>query len=80
MDASELQPVEQFLALHSPFDTLPKEIIQYCAKMITIGYYTKASAFVEFDKDNPKLYLVRSGAFEVRDPEGVLVDRIGEGE
>ncbi|ABI71399.1 cyclic nucleotide-binding/CBS domain-containing protein [Shewanella sp. SG44-2] len=80
MDASELQPVEQFLAAHSPFDTLPKESIQYCARKISIGYYSKASAFVEFDKDNPKLYIVRSGAFEVRDPEGVLVDRVGEGE
>ncbi|MGL4895033.1 MAG: DUF294 nucleotidyltransferase-like domain-containing protein, partial [Shewanella sp.] len=40
----------------------------------------KASGFVQFDADAPKLYLVRSGAFEVRDPEGVLLDRVAEGE
>ncbi|MGI2171311.1 DUF294 nucleotidyltransferase-like domain-containing protein [Shewanella sp. MF05960] len=80
MDASELQPVEQFLAAHSPFDSLPAEVISRCAKNITVGYYSKASAFVEFDTQNPKLYIVRSGAFEVRDPEGILVDRVAEGE
>lgn len=80
MDASELQPVEQFLAAHSPFDSLPAEVISHCAKNITVGYYSKASGFVEFNKENPKLYIVRSGAFEVRDPEGVLVDRVAEGE
>ncbi|UAL41442.1 DUF294 nucleotidyltransferase-like domain-containing protein [Shewanella inventionis] len=80
MDASELQPVEQFLAAHPPFDSLPAQVISYCAKNIIVGYYSKASAFVTFDKDNPKLYIVRSGAFEVRDPEGVLVDRVAEGE
>ncbi|MCL1143887.1 DUF294 nucleotidyltransferase-like domain-containing protein [Shewanella gaetbuli] len=80
MNASELQPIEQFLQTHAPFDALPDDVISRCAREITIGYYAKASAFVEFDPINPKLYLVRSGAFEVRDPQGVLVDRVAEGE
>lgn len=80
MNASELQPVVQFLKGLVPFDTLPDEVVLRCAKAITIGYYSKASGYVSFDANAPKLYIVRSGAFEVRDPEGVLVDRVGEGE
>ena len=80
MNASELQPIEQFLQTHAPFDVLCAALIARCAREINIGYYAKASAFVEFDPVNPKLYLVRSGAFEVRDPQGVLVDRVAEGE
>lgn len=80
MNASELQPIEQFLRTHAPFDVLSKALVERCAREINIGYYAKASAFVEFDPHNPKLYLVRSGAFEVRDPQGVLVDRVAEGE
>lgn len=80
MNASELQPIEQFLQTHAPFTLLTSSLIERCARGISIGYYAKASAFVEFDAVNPKLYLVRSGAFEVRDPQGVLVDRVAEGE
>ncbi|PIW58837.1 DUF294 nucleotidyltransferase-like domain-containing protein [Shewanella sp. CG12_big_fil_rev_8_21_14_0_65_47_15] len=80
MNASELQPVVQFLKSIVPFDTLADETVLRCAKAVTIGYYSKASRYVTFDANAPKLYIVRSGAFEVRDPEGVLVDRVGEGE
>ncbi|MGL4748131.1 MAG: DUF294 nucleotidyltransferase-like domain-containing protein, partial [Shewanella sp.] len=80
MNASELQPVVQFLTSTAPFDTFSEELIRRCARAVIIGYYSKASGFVQFDADAPKLYLVRSGAFEVRDPEGVLLDRVAEGE
>ncbi|MCS6206745.1 DUF294 nucleotidyltransferase-like domain-containing protein [Shewanella baltica] len=80
MNASELQPVVQFLQGLVPFDTLPEDVVVRCAKAVTVGYYSKASGYVNFDANSPKLYMVRSGAFEVRDPEGVLVDRVGEGE
>jgi CBS domain-containing protein len=80
MNASELQPIEQFLQTHAPFDLLSAALIERCARGISIGYYAKTAKFVEFDPIDPKLYLVRSGAFEVRDPQGVLVDRVAEGE
>ncbi|MBB1268030.1 DUF294 nucleotidyltransferase-like domain-containing protein [Shewanella sp. SR44-3] len=80
MDASELQPIEDFLSSIAPFNALSADTIAQCARQLTIGYYTKAMGFVNFDPIAPKLYLVRSGAFEVRDPDGVLVDRVAEGE
>ncbi|MCH1930672.1 DUF294 nucleotidyltransferase-like domain-containing protein [Shewanella sp. A25] len=80
MNASELQPVVQFLASIHPFNALPEDKLLRCAKAVTVGYYSKATAYVTFDAQAPKLYMVRSGAFEVRDPDGVLVDRVAEGE
>ncbi|QYJ80080.1 DUF294 nucleotidyltransferase-like domain-containing protein [Shewanella acanthi] len=80
MNASELQPVVHFLASIHPFNALSEDKLLRCAKAVSIGYYSKATAYVTFDAQAPKLYLVRSGAFEVRDPEGVLVDRVAEGE
>ena len=80
MNASELQPVVQFLQGLVPFDTLAEDALLRCAKAVTVGYYSKASGYVTFNINTPKLYMVRSGAFEVRDPDGVLLDRVGEGE
>ncbi|MGL6124050.1 MAG: CBS domain-containing protein, partial [Shewanella sp.] len=80
MNASELQPVVQFLQGLAPFDTLSEDVLVRCARAVTVGYYSKASGYVNFDPQTPKLYMVRSGAFEVCDPDGVLVDRVGEGE
>ena len=72
MNASELQPVVQFLQGLVPFDALPKDVVVRCAKAVTVGYYSKASGYVHFDANSPKLYMVRSGAFEVRDPDDIL--------
>lgn len=80
MDASELQPVKDFLSTLVPFDTLSDASLVRCTKKLAIGYYSKANAYVPLDAENPQLYIVRSGAFEVTDKEGELIDRLGEGD
>ncbi|MCG9731285.1 DUF294 nucleotidyltransferase-like domain-containing protein [Shewanella sp. Isolate13] len=80
MDASELQPILQFLQERVPFGSLEGDALSRCCHALTIGYYSKASGFVPLDPANPQLYIVRSGAFEVRDKNGELLDRLGEGD
>ncbi|MCL1147622.1 DUF294 nucleotidyltransferase-like domain-containing protein [Shewanella marinintestina] len=80
MDASELQPITHFLQDRVPFDSLDEAALTRCCQALTIGYYSKASSHVPLDPDNPQLYIVRSGAFEVRDKNGELLDRLGEGD
>lgn len=80
MDASELQPIMQFLQQRVPFLSLDEEALLSGCRSLTIGYYSKASAFVPLDPLHPQLYIVRSGAFEVRDINGELLDRLGEGD
>ncbi|GIU28396.1 DUF294 nucleotidyltransferase-like domain-containing protein [Shewanella schlegeliana] len=80
MDASELQPITDFIQGLVPFDTLSNLTLDRCCKSLSVGYYSKASRFVPLDPNNPQLYIVRCGAFEVRDKNGELLDRLGEGD
>lgn len=80
MDASELQPISDFLSALTPFDSLSDAALQRCCRALTIGYYSKASGYVPLDEDHPQLYIVRTGAFEVRNQDGELVDRLGDGD
>ncbi|WP_108946813.1 DUF294 nucleotidyltransferase-like domain-containing protein [Shewanella halifaxensis] len=80
MDASELQPVTDFIKGLVPFGTLSDLTLERCCKSLSIGYHSKASGFVPLDPAHPQLYIVRSGAFEVRDKNGELLDRLGEGD
>lgn len=80
MDASELQPIMQFLHKSVPFESLDEETLVSCCRSLTVGYYSKVARFVPLDPSHPQLYIVRSGAFEVRDINGELLDRLGEGD
>ncbi|KPZ70440.1 Arabinose 5-phosphate isomerase KdsD [Shewanella sp. P1-14-1] len=79
-DASELQPITQFISGLIPFDSLSSSDLARCCQQLSIGYYSKASGTVPLDESHPQLYIVRSGSFEVRDQEGELLDRLGEGD
>lgn len=80
MDSSELQPISEFIKAQVPFDSLSAAALDRCCKSLSVGYYSKASAIVPLDETHPQLYIVRSGAFEVRDNDGELLDRLGEGD
>lgn len=80
MDASELQPISDFLNVLVPFNQLSSDHIESCARQLEIVYFPAASHLVPMSDDDRRLYIVRSGAFEVRDNEGGLVDRLGEGD
>ncbi|KFZ36685.1 cyclic nucleotide-binding protein [Shewanella mangrovi] len=80
MDETELLPIRNFLAEIAPFNELSADLLVLCCRRISIGYYSKASKAVPLSSDNPMLYIVRSGAFEVRDADDELVDRLGEGD
>ncbi|MCL1068983.1 DUF294 nucleotidyltransferase-like domain-containing protein [Shewanella olleyana] len=79
-DASELQPILQFIQALVPFDSLSEANLVRCCQQLTIGYYSKPSKVVPLDENHPQLYIVRSGAFEVKDDQGELLDRLGEGD
>jgi len=80
MDNSELQPIVDFMRQLAPFDSLDERTINECCKVLTIAYYSKQQKLVPVDSNDPQLYIVRSGAFEVTTEEGDLIDRVGEGQ
>ncbi|MDA7745780.1 DUF294 nucleotidyltransferase-like domain-containing protein [Psychromonas sp.] len=80
MDNSELQPIYDFMHTLAPFDSLHEQTIKQCCQELTIAYYSKEQKLVHVDTNEPQLYIVRSGAFEVTTQQGELIDRVGEGQ
>jgi CBS domain-containing protein len=80
MDNSELQPIFDFMRKLPPFDSLTEPMIKQCCQSLTIAYYGQQQKLVHVDTNEPQLYIVRSGAFEVTTQYGNLIDRVGEGQ
>ncbi|MEI6897574.1 MAG: DUF294 nucleotidyltransferase-like domain-containing protein [Psychromonas sp.] len=80
MDSTELQPISNFIKSLPPFDQLNTQLIEQCCQALCIVYYSKNERFVDVDNNEPQLYIVRSGAFEVTTDKGALIDRISDGQ
>lgn len=76
----ELAEIRDFLASHPPFDHLPEEALDKLPKDMVIRYFRRGSEFPPKDADQTYLYLIRQGAVELRDAEGELVSKLGEGD
>ena len=76
----ELVEIRDFLARRPPFDALPEEILDELPKALSIRYLRRGSDFPPADGDASYLYLVRSGAIELRDGDGELCEKLGEGD
>nr|WP_300049059.1 DUF294 nucleotidyltransferase-like domain-containing protein [uncultured Nocardioides sp.] len=76
----ELAEVSDFLAGHAPFDRLPGSELAALPRRCTIRYARRGSVVLDVGDRGDGLYVVRSGAVEVRDETAELVDRVGTGE
>lgn len=75
----ELATILEFLSDIKPLNQLDYDDLLYAAKNVTISYHRKGSDDQILDLDNPTLFIVRAGVFDVRDQEGDLLDRVTEG-
>lgn len=75
----ELSEVRDFLARHEPFDALPAAELDALPARMTMRYVRRGSSLIAVGQDNHHLHVLRSGAADVRDAQGTLVDRGGEG-
>ncbi len=76
----ELVEIRDFLALRHPFDALPEERLNQLPETLQIRYLRRGSAFPPADADGEYLYIVRSGAIELRDEKGKLHGKLAEGD
>ncbi len=79
MAETELAEVADFLAGHAPFDTLPGPVLRGLPARMTVRYHRRGSQLMSVGVDSHDLMIIRSGAVEIRDADGGLVDRIAEG-
>ncbi|TNF04003.1 MAG: cyclic nucleotide-binding/CBS domain-containing protein [Gammaproteobacteria bacterium] len=75
----EVAAVRDFLSECTPFNELSEEHLTLAASHVQIAYYRSGESTGIFDYSNPRLLIVRSGAFEVRNTEGELLDRVEPG-
>ena len=76
----ELAEIRDFLSGHAPFDRLPGEVLAGLPRRCTLRYARRGTVVLDVGDHGDGLYVVRSGAVEVRDETGDLVDRVGTGE
>ena len=77
---AELIEIREFLADHPPFSQLPPDALAALPKRLAVRYLRRGTPFPPGDEVQGALYLVRSGAVELRDRQGDLLEKIGEGE
>jgi len=76
----ELAEIRDFLGNHPPFDQLPGEALDKLPKALSIRYFRRGLEFPPGDAGQSFLYLIRQGAVEMRNTEGDLVSKLGEGD
>lgn len=76
----ELAEVRDFLARCAPFDELPGPLLDRIPARLTQRYQRRGSVVVEAGAENDALHVIRSGAVEVCDPDGTLLEARDEGD
>lgn len=76
----ELDEVRRFLAGQEPFTHLPDADLDALPKKMTLTYVRRGDTVIAAGEDNDRLFIVRSGAVDVSDDAGVLLDRRGTGD
>ncbi|MCG2991218.1 hypothetical protein KZ294_27065, partial [Escherichia coli] len=75
----ELAEVRDFLARCAPFDELPGDQLDRIPARLSQRYHRRGTVILDAGARNDTLHIIRSGAVEVCDPDGVLLDARGEG-
>lgn len=75
----ELSEVRDFLARHAPFDVLPAEVLAAIPRQCTLRYARRGTVVLDVGQQGAGLYVVRSGAVDVVDEGGTLIERIDVG-
>ncbi|WP_297005964.1 DUF294 nucleotidyltransferase-like domain-containing protein [uncultured Corynebacterium sp.] len=76
----ELDEVRRFLAGQEPFTHLPDSELDVLPLRMTMSYVRRGDTVITAGSDNDRLFIVRSGAVDVTDESGVLLDRRGTGD
>ena len=75
----ELREVRGFLAEHAPFAALPAPLLDELPARLLTRYYRRGSIIVDLGAANNSLFILRSGAVDIHDAAGELVERAETG-
>lgn len=75
----ELAEIRDFLNSYPPFDQLGDECLDTLPGKLQVSYARRDTEIFPIGASNVRFYILRSGAVEVLDGDGVLHDRLDEG-
>lgn len=76
----ELIEIRDFLASHHPFDLLPGDELDTLPRFLELSYVRRDKQVYPPGSESTYLYIIRTGAVEVRDESNAFLSRLGEGE
>ena len=79
MADAEITEVTDFLAEHAPFAAVPRTDLERLARRMTVRYARRGTRLMSVGRDNDAVFVVRTGAVQITDENGSLVDRGDEG-
>lgn len=71
----ELDEVRDFIADIEPFTRLPRAELDQLPARMTMEYVRRGQPIMQYGQPNDYLHIIRSGAVDVLDEEGILLDR-----
>ena len=77
--SAEILETYNFIKEIRPFGALPEQQLLNAARNIKITYHRAGSKEHILDYENPTLFIVRSGVFDVRSADNELIDRVSVG-
>lgn len=72
---SELLEIRDFLASHPPFDALPRNVLDALPRQAKARYFKRGTVIVAAGSRIPHMFVLRSGAVEIVDAAGALVEQ-----
>lgn len=75
----ELVEIRDFLSRHHPFDELPGPVLDALPPRLVARYFRRGTDIVRRGEENHHLYILRSGAVDIVDETGHLVERSSVG-
>lgn len=74
----ELKEVRDFITQTPPFNMLAEDVLDSLPRQTSIRYLRRGSVFPPADINETSLYIIRSGAIELRDNQDNLIGKLAE--
>lgn len=79
MSGAELAEIRDFLAARSPFAELPAPVLDALPRRLRVRYVRAGTRLLSVGEPNDVMYVLRSGAVDIRSSDGQLVERSDPG-
>ena len=76
----EQQEVAQYVYLQAPFSMLDSSACDYFVNHLDVIYLTRENQAQWLQSEHPKLFLIRSGLYDLVDAKGNVVTRLAQGD